>query len=384
MSKNSYSRYELGRKTTTDVLESEKADVDEIETMQMAKKDEGRSVDYKKRHQDFLNKTKFNDENIDLNEVKKIQMQVYSSNSSEAYNLTSKTSIFLTVLSVVFAILLFAVILVYIVFNAVGYRLLKYDRDDMSGVIENGDVLFIQNAVYEISVDDVVIYKTGDGTEMARIVREYGDEVILNTPNNDGYIKISISEVDSKLSGFVKSRMGGFGSFLMFLVSYWFYFVGGLFILMLACFVTKLLIDRHYNMLLINKLEVEREQMEKRRKYLAETIVKMQQTKNVVFDNVNVLSGLLNVNKTPDNRRERKMKKLQNQLKQRQQKQIESIKNGQDKQEINEQKQKEKQVVEFLREEISAQEQESKTKLTDEEIEKRKKIAEETNKNLSS
>ena len=301
MSKNSYNRYEVDRKTTTDVLESEKADVDEIETNQMSRKSDGRLVDYKKRHQEFLKRTKYNDENINMNEVKQIQMQVYSSNSSEAYNLTSKASIALTILSIVFAIILFAVVLTVVIFNTMGYKLVRYNREDMAGVVEKGDILLTQTGVYEIDVDDVVIYRKDDGVEVARVVKEISDNVILNTPNGDDQITIALTEVDTKLSGFVKSKINGFGDFLIFLLGSWYYFVGGLFILMLGCFVAKLLIDRHYNTLLINKLEVEREQMEKRRKYLADTIVKMQQSKNIVFDNVNILSGFLNVNKTPDN-----------------------------------------------------------------------------------
>ena len=108
-------RYELGRKTSADVLEAEKADVDEVETDQMKPKELGRTVDYKKQHQDFFRKVRFNDDDFDVNEVKKVQMQVYSSNSSEAYNLTSKSSIALTITSIVFAILMFVVAITVII-----------------------------------------------------------------------------------------------------------------------------------------------------------------------------------------------------------------------------------------------------------------------------
>ena len=374
-------RYELGRKTSNDVLEAEKADVDEIETSQMIKENLEKDIDYKKKHLDFLRKAKYQDDDFDVNEVKKIQMQVYASNSSEAYNLTSKSSIALTVISVIFAILMFMVALLVIIFNTMGYSLIKYDREDMAGIVNKGDVVLVSRDIYELEVDDKVVYRTESGTEMIRIVKSVGDDVVLNTPNDDGYVVLSIAEIDTKITGFVNSKMNGFGDFLMFLLKNWYYFVGGLFVLMLGCFIAKLLIDRHYNILLIKKLEIERENMEKRRKYLSETIENLEKRGNL-FDGAGALEDMLDVNKTPDTRREKKMKKLQSQLKERQQKQIEIIKTGEQFSKEDEKKKQEKQVVDFLREEIQHKEQENKAKLSEEEIEKRRKLAEETNKNI--
>ncbi len=374
-------RYELGRKTSNDVLEAEKADVDEIETSQMIKENLEKDIDYKKKHLDFLRKAKYQDDDFDVNEVKKIQMQVYASNSSEAYNLTSKSSIALTVISVIFAILMFMVALLVIIFNTMGYSLIKYDREDMTGIVNKGDVVLVSRDIYELEVDDKVVYRTESGTEMIRIVKSVGDDVVLNTPNDDGYVVLSIAEIDTKITGFVNSKMNGFGDFLMFLLKNWYYFVGGLFVLMLGCFIAKLLIDRHYNILLIKKLEIERENMEKRRKYLSETIGNLEKRGNL-FDGAGALEDMLDVNKTPDTRREKKMKKLQSQLKERQQKQIEIIKTGEQFNKEDEKKKQEKQVVDFLREEIQQKEQENKAKLSEEEIEKRRKLAEETNKNI--
>ena len=386
MSKNNYDRYELGRKTSADVLEAEKADIDEVETNQMTKLD-GRTSDYKKKHQEFLRKAKYNDDNFDVKDVKKVQMQVYASNSSEAYNLTSKASIVLTIVSVIFAILMFSVALTAIVFNTMNYSLVKYENEDMAPTINKGDVLFVSRTIYILEQDQVVLCKDEHG-EQVRIVKGFGEDAEgifyeLNTPNNDGYIKVKISELDEKITGIVNSKMNGFGDFLMFILANWYYFVVGLFILMIGCFVIKLLIDRHYNILLIRKLEIERENMEKRRKYLSETINKLEQNKDQLFDRAGVLGNMLDVNKTPDTRREKKMKKLQNQLRERQQKQIENIKGaGKEKEEIDEQKEQEKKVVNYLREEINAKEQESKAGLSEEEIERRRKMAEETNKNI--
>ncbi len=382
MSTKRLNRYELGRLTSADVLEAEKADVDEVEIEQTKPVELGRTVNYKKQHQDFLKKAKFNDENFDINEVKKVQMQVYASNSSEAYNLVSKSSLALTIMSIVFAILMFAVALVVIVFNTVSYSLIKYDRGDMTGVVEKGDVLVVSRTIYSLEVDDIVVYKTESNLEVVRVVKEVGDNIILDTPNGDGYIKVSLAQFDDKITGVVNSKMNGFGDFLIFLLKYWYYFVGGLFVLLIACFIAKLLVDRHYNMLLIKKLEIERENMEKRRKYLSDSISKLERSKGMPYDNVGAFGDMLNVNKTPDTKREKKMQKLQNQLKMRQQSQIENIKNSKDKNVLDEQKEQEKQVVEFLREEINTNEKASKAKLSEEEIERRRKIAEETNKNI--
>lgn len=375
-------RYELGRKTSADILEAEKADVDEVETDQMKPRELGRTVDYKKKHQEFFKKMKVHDDDFDVNEVKKVQMQVYASNSSEAYNLTSKSSIALTIVSVVFAILMFAVAITVIVFNTMNYSLIKYNRDDMTGTIKKGEVLMVSRNVFDINVDDVVLYKNDAQVEVARMVKEMSDKLVLNNAAGDEPVEIGLNEIDAKITGFVKSKMQGFGDFLIFLLKNWYYFVGGLFILMVACFVAKLLIDRHYNLLLLKKLETERENMEKRRKYLSETIEGLEKKKGTLFDNVGVFGNMLDTNKKPDTRRERKMQKLQSQLRERQQKQIADIKGTKQKEERDDAKEQEKQVVEFLREEISAKERESKARLTDEEITRRKKIAEETNKNI--
>ncbi len=376
-------RYELYSATSSDILEAEKADVDEVETDQMKKRELGRTVDYKKKHQEFFKRVKYSDKDFDVNAVKKVQMQVYASNSSDVYNLTSKASIILTIVSVIFAILMFAVALTVIVFNTMSYSLYKYEEEDMTGIVEKGDILVVSKSVFDIFVDDVVVYRTLDGVDVVRIVRDYDTEnIILNNANNTDQVVVSIADIDERITGYVKSKMNGFGEFLLFMLKYWYYFAGGLFILMVACFVAKLLIDRHYNILLIRKLEIERENMEKRRKYLAESIDLLEKKKGTLFNNVEAFGDMLDVNKAPDTRRERKMKKLQMQLRDRQQKQIESLKGEKQEEVVDEEKKQEKQVVDFLREKINEQEKENKEKLTEEEIERRRKEAEETNKNV--
>ena len=383
MSKKTLYNYELGRKTNADILKNEEADVDDVEVMQEPKKDTGRSVDYKKRHQDFLRNAKISDSDIDINEIKKVQMQVYASNSSDVYNLTSKTSIFFTVLSIIFAILLFAVVLFYAVFTTAGYKIVKYESEDMSPTIRSGEVLVTVDLakVNAIKQYDLVVIKTDVGYK-ARIVTDVGTEIKLNTPNDANPESMKFDDFQNVCLGIVSSRINFFGTFLKFVLDYWYFVSGGLFLLMLGCFVTKLFIDRHYNLMLINKIEREKEQMEKRRKFLSENILKMNETKNANFDNMKLLSGALNINKKADTKRDKKMQKLQTQLKDRQQQQVERIKNKEEVKEPDDQKRQEEQVVAFLREEISAKEKQSKAVLSEEEIERRRKLAEETNKKM--
>ncbi|MBR1925561.1 MAG: hypothetical protein IJ837_01760 [Clostridia bacterium] len=392
MSKKTFNRYELGIKTTTDILESEKADVDEIEISEMLKKDDGRVVDYKKRHQDFLQSTKNENDDIDLNEIKKFQMQVYSSNSSELYDLTSKSSIFLTVLSVIFSILLLSVAIVFVTLTGFGYSVMKYDKEDMGTVVKKGNYVLVLDyeKLNSFSPDDqseLVIYKE-DGQTYIRIITEIeNDYIAINNAQSTAYKKIMSANIQDHIKGVVqRENVGWVGAVVFVIMNYWYYLLGGLFILVLASFVAKLLVDRYYNNLLINKLEIEREHMEKRRKYLADNIIKMQQSKNMSASGANVLGGLLNVNKTPDHRRDKKMKKLQEQLKNRQMEQIENIKKTEEqekmKQELENQKEQEKQVVDFLREKIIDKEKKEKQGLSEEEIQRRREMAEETNKNI--
>ena len=393
MSKKTFNRYELGRKTTTDILESEKADVDEIEISQMLKKDDGRTVDYKKRHQDFLQSTRTENDDIDLNEIKKFQMQVYSSNSSELYDLTSKASVFLTILSVILSILLLSVAIIFVTLIGFGYNVIKYNSDDMAPAVAKGSYVLVvdYDKLNSFSIDDqyqFIVCKNNGQTYIRQITGIENDYIEINTISGDDYAKISSADMSDYIKGVVvRENAGWAGAVLMVIMNYWYYLLGGLLLLVIASFVAKLLVDRHYNNLLINKLEIEREHMEKRRKYLADNIIKMQQSKNMNASGVNVLGGLLNVNKTPDHRRDKKMKKLQEQLKNRQMAQIESIKKSEEQekleQELKNQKEQEKQVVDFLREKITAKEEKEKQGLSEEEIQRRREIAEETNKNIN-
>ena len=393
MSKKTFNRYELGRKTTTDILESEKADVDEIEISQMLKKDDGRTVDYKKRHHDFLQSTRTENDDIDLNEIKKFQMQVYSSNSSELYDLTSKASVFLTILSVILSILLLSVAIIFVTLIGFGYNVIKYNSDDMAPAVAKGSYVLVvdYDKLNSFSIDDqyqFIVCKNDGQTYIRQITGIENDYIEINTISGDDYATISSADMSDYIKGVVvRENAGWAGAVLMVIMNYWYYLLGGLLLLVIASFVAKLLVDRHYNNLLINKLEIEREHMEKRRKYLADNIIKMQQSKNMNASGVNVLGGLLNVNKTPDHRRDKKMKKLQEQLKNRQMAQIESIKKSEEQekleQELKNQKEQEKQVVDFLREKITAKEEKEKQGLSEEEIQRRREIAEETNKNIN-
>ena len=392
MSKKTFNRYELGRKTTTDILESEKADVDEVEISEMLKKDDGRVVDYKKRHHDFLQSTKNENDDIDLNEIKKFQMQVYSSNSSELYDLTSKASVFLTVLSVIFSILLLSVAIIFVTLVGFGYSIIKYDKEDMGSLVQKGNYVLVldYDKLNSFSIDDqsqLVVYSQDGQTYIRKITEITNDYIAIDSAQNDAYTKIMAADIADYIKGVVQKENAGWTGAIMFVImNHWYYLLGGLILLVLASFVAKLLVDRYYNNLLINKLEIEREHMEKRRKYLADNIIKMQQSRNMSANGANVLGGLLNVNKTPDHRRDKKMKKLQEQLKNRQMEQIENIKKTEEqeklKQELQNQKEQEKQVVDFLREKITAKEEKEKQGLSEEEIQRRREMAEETNKNI--
>lgn len=334
MSKKRFDRYELEVKTSADILESEKTEIDEIETMLFDKKTNLK--EYKNRHAVFLDGIRKNSNSASENkiqDVKRVQMSVYSSNSSELYTSFSKASVVLSVFAVCFMTLLFAVVLEIVLLFSFGYTPRTYESDDMIGIINQGDVIFeVQySGVEEISIDTIITYNK-DGKDYTRIITEMSNtQVTVNTPDGTHPEVIFIGGEVNPINKIVVAKVSTIGFIIVFCYENW-YIVGGvLLVLSLVLFLIKYLIDQRYNNLLLDRMEYERKQRETRRRMLADDIIQMQQNKTMSFNNVNILSNLLNVNKLPETKREKKMRKLQEQIQKRRIGQIESIKENAEK-----------------------------------------------------
>jgi len=326
MSIRTFDRYELGRKTSTDILNNEKTEIDDVETNTLKKE----NVEaYKNRHAIFLQglQDKGNAGNVSkIDDIKKVQMRVYASNSSELYLSSSPLSTTLSILAIICMTFLFAVVLEVLLLNSIGCTPRIYNSADMSPLIENGDTIFeISAENTELSVETIITYQKS-GVTYTRVITEMnGTTITVNTPDGNNPDIIPVSTAGDVVESIVITRISAVGAIVTFTYQSWYYICGFLLIATILLFAFKLLVDRKFNERLLEMLEYEKIERDKRRKYLSEDIIKMQKNKNMNFSNVNILSGLLNVNKEPDNKRARKMQKLQNQLQQRKMKQIEAI-----------------------------------------------------------
>lgn len=393
MSERTFDRYELGRKTTTDILEDEKAQVDEIEAMLQRKNGE---ETHKNRHEKFLNNIKqTNQQSSDnkLYDVKKVQMSVFASNSSELFTTTSRASVVFSVFAIIFMTLLFLVVFEIILLKGMGYVPRIYNYDDMKGEIEKGDVLFETfDKDVELGLDTIITYRKNGVERTVKILQMQGADLIVGTPDGKYEDIIYARNISAQIQSVVMAKTSSIGQIVVVCYNGWYFVVGGLIVLSLMFFVLKSMADKKYNNMLLDRLEFEKNQREKRRKYLADDIVKMQQSKNMSFDNINILSDLLNVNKVPQTKREKKMQKLQTQIEKRRMAQIESIKtNAQNLQKkidnkeiLNEDKKenKEDEEIKFDFSDEVKKELEQKNEVPQQEVQERIKQAEEANNKL--
>ena len=412
MSVRTFDRYELGRKTTTDILDNEKTEIDDVETNILKKE----TVEARKsRHALFLRglQSKNNDGNLSkIEDIKKVQMRVYASNSSDLYLTSSSLSTALSVIAIIFMTLLFAIVLEVLLLNSIGCTPRIYTASDMSPLIENGDTIFEVDAEgNELTVKTIITYQKS-GVTYTRVITEMTSTTItVNTPDGNNPDVITINSVSSVVKSIVITKMSAFGAVVTITYQGWYYICGSLALIIILLFVFKVIVDRRFNERLLDLLEYEKVQRDARRKYLAEDIIKMQKNKGMTFSNANILSGLLNVNKQPINKRERKMQKLQGQLQQRKMRQIETIrdkaiedknrlakekklldKEGVEKEKLTEVQPQnpvsevkiteEQKIISEIRKDIQENVSGINATLNSEEIEKRRKMAEEANKTI--
>ncbi len=397
MSEKNFSRYELGRKTSVDILEGEKSEIDEVEAMLIDKKlNDGKA---KNKHQIFMENLQSLDDKkaSDIDDVKKAQLNIYASNSSDLFFTSPKSSIVFSTFGVIFLILFFAVVMEIVVLSAMGYTVRQYNNDDLSPTVESGTILFEGAPNYSggVSVGSIITFTVMEDnveTTYTRIITEVvGTQITVNTPDGSDERTIISSQIQNQIDSVVVYQMPQVGVIILWVYEYWYAFGAAFLVLTLLFFIFKHIGDSRYNDVLLNKLDYERQQREKRRKYLEEDIKKMQESNGM--DNLDLLSGLLNVNKEPKSKKEKKMRKLEEQLNDRRVEQIESIKEnaekleqklkngGAENQDENNKPKGEDILVEGFKRELEKQEKEENA-LTPEEIAKKQKEAEEVNKSI--
>ena len=397
MSEKNFSRYELGRKTSADILEGEKSEIDEVEAMLIDKKKGDERA--KNKHQIFMENLQSLDEKKanDIDDVKKAQFNIYSSNSSDLLFTSPKSSIVLGTFGIIFLILFFAVVMEIVILSAMGYTVRQYNNDDLSPNVESGTVLFEGAPNYNggVSVGSIITFTViEDNKEVSytRIITEMaGTLITVNTPDGTDERTITSSQIQNQIDSVVVYQMPQVAVIFVLIYDYWYVFGAVFLVLTLLFFIFKHVSDNKYNDVLLNKLDYEREQREKRRKYLEEDIKKMKENKGM--DNLELLGGLLNVNKEPKSKKEKKMRKLEEQLNERRVEQVESIKENADKldkklnneeaevQDENKKPAGEGILVEGFKRELEKQEKEENA-LTAEEIAQKQKEAEEVNKSI--
>ena len=284
-----------------------------------------------------------------------------------------------------------------VVLSAMGYTVRQYNNDDLSPTVESGTILFEGAPNYSggVSVGSIITFTVMEDnveTTYTRIITEVvGTQITVNTPDGSDERTIISSQIQNQIDSVVVYQMPQVGVIILWVYEYWYAFGAAFLVLTLLFFIFKHIGDSRYNDVLLNKLDYERQQREKRRKYLEEDIKKMQESNGM--DNLELLSGLLNVNKEPKSKKEKKMRKLEEQLNDRRVEQIESIKEnaekleqklkngGAENQDENNKPKGEDILVEGFKRELEKQEKEENA-LTPEEIAKKQKEAEEVNKSI--
>ena len=284
-----------------------------------------------------------------------------------------------------------------VVLSAMGYTVRQYNNDDLSPTVESGTILFEGAPNYSggVSVGSIITFTVMEDnveTTYTRIITEVvGTQITVNTPDGSDERTIISSQIQNQIDSVVVYQMPQVGVIILWVYEYWYAFGAAFLVLTLLFFIFKHIGDSRYNDVLLNKLDYERQQREKRRKYLEEDIKKMQESNGM--DNLDLLSGLLNVNKEPKSKKEKKMRKLEEQLNDRRVEQIESIKEnaekleqklkngGAENQDENNKPKGEDILVEGFKRELEKQEKEENA-LTPEEIAKKQKEAEEVNKSI--
>lgn len=372
--------FELRKKTSADILENEQNKADEIETCPSLKNNS--DVSYKQKKERFLIDMKENEKPTDINEIKNRQMQTFAETSSEYYTMPAKHSVLIYILLSVFLVLMFASAAVVLYFNFSQYRVVKYDYNDMKPEFSEGTVFLLDKHI-EIKKDDsigsFIYYQNEIGKNVIR--------KIVDT-NNFEEFKIGVSTLEEGAEvqtynlqantpiGMVKQTFGDGTGMTIYLLANYGYVLSAVFcVLSLTLLIIRAVSSKKASNKFMNRMDKTRADIEKRRMQLSEGVSQMQSGS---ADNIEVLSDLLNVsNSIPG---EERLEKINKQLQERQLKQVEEIKKDKKQTtESNEQKQ-ENDVINFVRNEIEKQQQ--KDVLSEDEIEKRRKDAEETNKDI--
>lgn len=326
MSVKNFNRYEVVKQTSADILNNEKADVDEIELNLVEKQGDRKQ---RNGHYDFLQGINPSSEKTKIDDIKTVQMRVYASNSSDLYMTSSFTSVALSIIAVFCMTLLFAVVLEVVLLSGLGYIPRVYQGEDMSPLIEKGDTIFeIDAKDANLNKDTIITYQY-EGNMYTRVITidNNPDYIVVNTPDEGNLHNIPRVEAANQIKSVVANKISLFGGFVSFTYNNWYFVCGGLLLFTLLLFGVKIFVDKKFNQRLLEMFEYGKLHREKRRQYLIEDIMRMQNNRNLSAGNRVALKGLLDVNKEPENKRERKMQKLQKQLKQRQYEQIEALKN---------------------------------------------------------
>lgn len=325
MSVKNFNRYEVVKQTSADILNNEKADVDEIELNLVEKQGDRKQ---RNGHYDFLQGINPSSEKTKIDDIKTVQMRVYASNSSDLYMTSSFTSVALSIIAVFCMTLLFAVVLEVVLLSGLGYIPRVYQGEDMSPLIEKGDTIFeIDAKDANLNKDTIITYQY-EGNMYTRVITIDNDPdyIVVNTPDEGNLHNIPRVEAANQIKSVVANKISLFGGFVSFTYNNWYFVCGGLLLFTLLLFGVKIFVDKKFNQRLLEMFEYGKLHREKRRQYLVEEIMRMQNNRNLSAGNRVALKGLLDVNKEPENKRERKMQRLQKQLKQRQYEQIEALK----------------------------------------------------------
>ncbi len=374
--------FELRKKTSADILGDELNVGDEIESGSLLKKNG--DVSYKQKNERFLTEMKENEKLSDINEIKNRQMQTFAETSSEYYTMPAKHSVLIYVLLSVFLFFMLASTAVVLYFNFSQYRVVKYEYNDMSPEFSKGTVFLLDKHI-EITNNKL----TGD---FIYIQNEIGKNVIRKIVDKsdieNGGFSIGISTLeegalvqDYDLSkqtpvGMVNQTFGdGTGMAIYLLANYGYVLSAVFFVLSLTMLIIRAVSSKKASDKFMNRMDKSRASIEKRRKQLSDGVLQMQSGD---ADNIEVLSDLLNVSSSIPG--EERLEKINKQLQERQIKQVEEIKKGKDQTEESEEKKQENDVINFVRNEI--EKQEKNNVLSEDEIKKRNKEAEETNKDL--
>ncbi len=371
--------FELRKKTSSDILEDEQKEADEVESSSTLKKDDKSS--YKQKNEQFLVDIKEKEKLDEISEIKNRQIQSFAESSAEYYTMPAKHSVLLYVLLGIFLVFLLASVGLVLFFNLSQNKVASYGYDDMKPEFSKGTVFMFDReaTLSESSLGKYLFYKNNDGKDVLRKIVSVDNlddwEISLSTLEEGATPEIFHTDTGTVYGMHTQTFSGGMGIVVFFVANYGYVLVAVFFVLVVTVLIVRGISSRKASNKFMNRMDNARASINKRRKQLSEGVQQMQSGD---ANNIEVLSDLLNVsNKLPG---EERLTKIKKQLKERQVKQVENIKSKPEETQQSAKKKQEDDVINFVRNEI--EKQEKNVGLSEEEIAKRLKDAEETNKNI--